>query len=94
MRDSAEGKLHEDAALNPLSASSNSPPSFHETSPEQTVFPDTYMSDIKAPAYTVETLETAVDFVLALEAPCMRHIPYPADLSGDDPDNHIMMMST
>ena len=39
-----------------------------------------------------DTIETAIEFVLALEHPCMAHIPYPADQGGHDPANHIMMV--
>ena len=40
-----------------------------------------------------DTIETAIDFVLALEYPCMPHIPYQNPLSPD-PANHMMMAST
>ena len=40
----------------------------------------------------VDTIETAIDFVLALEHPCMTHIPYPPDPPGIDPANHMMMV--
>lgn len=40
-----------------------------------------------------DTMETAIDFVLALEHPCMPHIPYQDPLSTD-PANHMMMAST
>ena len=41
----------------------------------------------------VDTIETAIDFVLALEHPCMPHIPY-QDPASADPANHMMMAST
>lgn len=49
-------------------------------------------SDVKAPT-SVDTIETAIEFVLALEYPCMNHIPY-GDPSSADPANHMMMAST
>ncbi|KAK0508362.1 hypothetical protein JMJ35_009446 [Cladonia borealis] len=42
----------------------------------------------------VDTIEIAIDFVLALEHPCMPHIPYPANPPTEDPANHLMMAST
>ena len=50
-------------------------------------------SDPKSSAL-VETIETAIDFVLALEHPCMPHILSPTAPPSDDPANHIMMAST
>ena len=50
-------------------------------------------ADVKASAL-VDNIETAIDFVLALEHPCMPHIPYPADPPTADPANHLMMAST
>ena len=50
-------------------------------------------ADVKSSAL-VDTIETAIDFVLALEHPCMPHIPSPADPPSSDPANHIMMAST
>ncbi|KAL9628167.1 MAG: hypothetical protein Q9164_007372 [Protoblastenia rupestris] len=44
------------------------------------------------PFPAVDTIETAIDFVLALEHPCMAHIPYPPDSLGIDPANHMMMV--
>ena len=41
----------------------------------------------------VDTIETAIDFVLALEHPCMPHLPYQDPISPD-PANHMMMAST
>ena len=40
-----------------------------------------------------DTMEIAIDFVLALEHPCMAHLPYPANPPTDDPANHLMMAS-
>jgi len=42
---------------------------------------------------SVATIEIAIDFVLALEHPCMSHIPY-GDPESTDPANHMMMAST
>jgi len=42
----------------------------------------------------IDTIETAIDFVLSLEHPCMTHIPYPGDEASADPANHMMMVST
>ena len=41
----------------------------------------------------VDTIETAIDFILALEHPCVPHIPY-HDPPSADPANHMMMAST
>ena len=41
----------------------------------------------------VDTIEIAIEFVLALEHPCMNHIPY-RDPPSADPANHMMMAST
>lgn len=49
-------------------------------------------ADAKAIAQ-VDTIATAIDFVLALEHPCMPHIPYQNPPSAD-PANHMMMAST
>lgn len=40
-----------------------------------------------------DSIETAIDFVLALEHPCMPHLPY-QDPPSADPANHMMMAST
>ena len=45
------------------------------------------------PSTFVETIETAIDFVLALEHPCMSHLPY-RDPESSNPANHMMMAST
>jgi valyl-tRNA synthetase len=55
--------------------------------------PNADASDVKSSAL-VDTIETAIDFVLALEHPCMPHIPSHADPPSTDPANHIMMAST
>ena len=39
------------------------------------------------------SLEVAIDFVLSLEHPCMDHIPSSQDPGGQDPANHMMMVS-
>ena len=49
-------------------------------------------TDTKAPA-PVDPIETAIDCVLALEHPCMRHLPYP-DPPSTAPAKHMMMAST
>ncbi|CAF9933607.1 MAG: hypothetical protein ALECFALPRED_005638 [Alectoria fallacina] len=41
----------------------------------------------------VDTIEIAIDFVLALEHPCMPHIPY-QDPPSTEPANHMMLVST
>ena len=48
--------------------------------------------DMKTSAF-VDTVEIAIEFVLALEHPCMNHIPY-RDPPSADPANHMMMAST
>ncbi|KAL8679137.1 MAG: hypothetical protein Q9186_004582 [Xanthomendoza sp. 1 TL-2023] len=42
---------------------------------------------------TLDTVEVAVDFVLALEHPCMPHLPHPADPPSNEPTNHALLMS-
>ena len=54
---------------------------------------DVASADVKDSAL-VDTIEIAIDFVLALEHPCMPHIPFPADPPTDDPAMHMMMAST
>lgn len=63
------------------------------TSPFQKASPYTPVTEFKNPLTATDTLDIAIDFVLALEAPCMPHIPYPSDQRGPDPANHMMMMS-
>ena len=46
----------------------------------------------KTASSSIDTLEVAIEFVLALEHPCMAHIPYPADSAGPDPANHMMLV--
>lgn len=41
----------------------------------------------------LDTPDIAIDFVLALEHPCMPHIPHPSGKSHD-PSNHILLAST
>ena len=43
---------------------------------------------------TVGTLEMAIEFVLALEHPCMAHLPHPSATPSSDPSNHVLMAST
>lgn len=38
--------------------------------------------------------EVAIEFVLALEHPCMSHLPHPTASPSDDPSNHILLAST
>ena len=83
----------QDFSLNPLSVSSDSPSPFHLTSPYREASPSARTTKAKPSASMVDNIETAIDFVLALEAPCMLHIPYPGDQTGADPANHVMMMS-
>ena len=45
-------------------------------------------------AQPVDEAQIAVDFVLALEHPCMQHIPHPANPPSEDPDGHQLLMST
>ncbi|KAL8791384.1 MAG: hypothetical protein Q9195_005922, partial [Heterodermia aff. obscurata] len=47
----------------------------------------------KPPSTSLDTPDVAIDFVLALEHPCMSHIPHPTTTS-QDPSNHILMAST
>ena len=42
----------------------------------------------------VDTIEIAIDFVLALEHPCMPHLLYSTNLPTEDPANHVMMASS
>ncbi|KAL8807063.1 MAG: hypothetical protein Q9182_000896 [Xanthomendoza sp. 2 TL-2023] len=42
---------------------------------------------------TLDSVEIAVDFVLALEHPCMAHLRHPADPPSDEPTNHALLMS-
>ncbi|KAI4166754.1 MAG: hypothetical protein LQ343_007776 [Gyalolechia ehrenbergii] len=58
------------------------------------VSPTTYQSSLPAMISNVDTPEVAVDFVLALEYPCMQHLPHPSDPSSEDPSNHTLMVST
>ncbi|KAL8641552.1 MAG: hypothetical protein Q9228_001649 [Teloschistes exilis] len=43
---------------------------------------------------SMDTAEVAIDFVLALEHPCMTHLPHPANPPSEDPSNHALLMST
>ncbi|KAL8725335.1 MAG: hypothetical protein Q9181_006454, partial [Wetmoreana brouardii] len=43
---------------------------------------------------TLNTAEVAIDFVLALEHPCMSHLPHPTNPTSQDPSNHALLMST
>lgn len=48
----------------------------------------------QAPLKPTDSPEVAIEFVLALEHPCMAHIPHPSNTSSTDPSNHIHMVST
>ena len=50
-------------------------------------------TDTKSTSGPANTLEVAIDFVLALEHPCMGHLPSSEVPTGDDPANHMMMVS-
>ncbi|KAL9023789.1 MAG: hypothetical protein Q9196_006971, partial [Gyalolechia fulgens] len=58
------------------------------------VAPTTYHDPLPAMVSNVDTPEVAVDFVLALEHPCMQHLPHPTDPLSEDPSNHSLMLST
>ena len=45
-------------------------------------------------ASKLDTPEVAIDFVLALEHPCMPHLPHPSDPQSDEPTNHALLFST
>ena len=72
-----------DFSFNDLSVSEEPPasPRLAVASPKPAKLPD-----------AVDSLETAIDFVLALEHPCMAHIPFPADPGGDEPATHMMLV--
>jgi len=55
------------------------------------LFPSRASSRVKPP-FDADAVQTAIDFVLALEHPCMLHIPYNSNVT-DDPTNHMMMAS-
>ncbi|KAL8931920.1 MAG: hypothetical protein Q9216_007025 [Gyalolechia sp. 2 TL-2023] len=55
--------------------------------------PTTYQNSLPAMISNVDTPEVAVDFVLALEYPCMQHLPHPSDPQTKDPSNHTLMLS-
>lgn len=42
----------------------------------------------------LDSPEIAIEFVLALEHPCIAHLPHPTATPSDDPSNHILMAST
>ena len=50
-------------------------------------------TDAKSTSGPLKTLEVAIDFVLALEHPCMGHLASSEDPTGEDPANHMMMVS-
>lgn len=51
-------------------------------------------TNTKSTSGPTNTLEVAIDFVLALEHPCMGHLPSSEDPTGEDPANHMMMVSS
>ncbi|KAL9124870.1 MAG: hypothetical protein Q9217_005849 [Psora testacea] len=75
-----------DFSLDPISVSGHTSPSAERRT-------CTTATDAKASA-VLDTIENAIDFVLALEHPCMAHIPYPPESGGAEPANHMMMAST
>lgn len=52
--------------------------------PTQVVYPDHN--------YVLDTPDIAIDFVLALEHPCMAHIPHPSNRNHET-SNHILLAS-
>ncbi len=42
----------------------------------------------------LDTAEIAIDFVLALEHPCMSHLAHPSQTNQSDPTGHVLMAST
>lgn len=56
--------------------------------------PTTYGNPPLATTSKLDNPEVAIDFVLALEHPCIRHLPHPSDPPSDDPSNHALMVST
>lgn len=73
-----------DFSLQPLSVSGSDRAPSH---------PARASSRVKPP-FAADTMQTAIDFVLALEHPCMAHLPYQPDPNGADPANHMMLAST
>ncbi|KAL8719035.1 MAG: hypothetical protein Q9225_003892 [Loekoesia sp. 1 TL-2023] len=55
--------------------------------------PPAYGNPPLAATSKLDNPEVAIDFVLALEHPCIRHIPHPSDPSSDNPSNHALMAS-
>ncbi|KAL8925912.1 MAG: hypothetical protein Q9208_003225 [Pyrenodesmia sp. 3 TL-2023] len=53
----------------------------------------TYENPLPGMASKLDTPEVAVDFVLALEHPCMPHLPHPSDPPSEDPSNHALLFS-
>lgn len=58
------------------------------------VSPPTYQDPQRTMISGVDTPEIAVEFVLALEYPCMKHLPHPSNPISEDPSNHAIMLST
>ncbi|KAL9014549.1 MAG: hypothetical protein Q9173_000804 [Seirophora scorigena] len=68
---------------------------FQDTSVTPLDFPNaTYENPLSGMASKLDTAEVAIDFVLALEHPCMPHLPHPSDPPSDDPSNHALLLST
>ena len=64
-----------------------------EPSPYKTPQNPYVNADAKVPE-KLDSPEIAIEFVLALEHPCMTHLPHPAAAPSDDPSNHMLMAST
>lgn len=47
----------------------------------------------QTPLKPMDSPEVAIEFVLALEHPCMTHIQHPSNSSSTDPSNHVHMVS-
>ncbi|KAL8973410.1 MAG: hypothetical protein Q9197_002356 [Variospora fuerteventurae] len=58
-------------------------------------FPNaTYENPLPGMASKLDTSEVAIDFILALEHPCMPHLPHPSDPPTNDPSHHALLLST
>lgn len=47
----------------------------------------------QTPLKPIDSPEVAIEFVLALEHPCMTHMQHPLNSSSTDPSNHVHMVS-
>ncbi|MCJ1225838.1 hypothetical protein MMC12_002487 [Toensbergia leucococca] len=45
------------------------------------------------PVENLDSAEVAMDFILALEHPCMHHMPHPSNPSSGDPSMHVLTAS-